>query len=128
MRFIWRPGGVLGTDDVGHASACPANSGELRSLGQAEACPTADPALVLAPEAPYPLRGGGALRTASLIQYLAHTRPVDLILFRQPGAADPATQLPAGLVRRVSVIQLPPTGRGQAARAVRNSARMVRRI
>jgi hypothetical protein len=36
--------------------------------------------------------------------------------------------LPAGLVRRVSVIQLPHTGRGQAARAVRNSLRMVRRI
>jgi len=88
----------------------------------------ADSALVLAPEAPYPLMGGGALRTASLIQYLARTRPVDLILFRQPGAPDPAVQLPAGLVRRVSVIQLPPTGRSQAARAFRNSARMVRRI
>jgi glycosyltransferase involved in cell wall biosynthesis len=98
------------------------------SYNAQESTVSADPALVLAPEAPYPLRGGGALRTASLIQYLAHTRPVDLILFRQPGAPDPATQLPAGLVRRVSVIQLPPTGRGQAARAVRNSARMVRRI
>lgn len=89
---------------------------------------SADPALVLAPEAPYPLVGGGALRTASLIQYLARTLPVDLILFRQPGVPDPAAQLPAGLVRRVSTIQLPPTGRGQAARAVRNSARIVRRI
>ncbi len=89
---------------------------------------SADPALVLAPEAPYPLRGGGALRTASLIQYLARTRPVDLILFRQPGAPDPAALLPAGLVRRVSSIQLPPTGRGRAARVVRNSARMVRRV
>jgi hypothetical protein len=72
--------------------------------------------------------GGGALRTASLIQYLSRTRPVDLILFRQPGAPDPASQLPSGLVRRVSVIQLPPTGRSQAARAVRNGVRMVRRI
>jgi glycosyltransferase involved in cell wall biosynthesis len=89
---------------------------------------SADPALVLAPEVPYPLRGGGALRTASLIQYLARTRPVDLILFRQPGAPDPAAQLPAGLARRLSVIQLPPTGRGRAARVVRNSARMVRRV
>jgi glycosyltransferase involved in cell wall biosynthesis len=87
---------------------------------------SAEPALVLAPEAPYPLAGGGALRTASLIQYLARTRPVDLILFRQPGAPDP--QLPPGLVRRASTIQLPPTGRGHVARAVRNSARMVRRV
>jgi glycosyltransferase involved in cell wall biosynthesis len=89
---------------------------------------SADPALVLAPEAPYPLRGGGALRTASLVQYLARTRPVDLILFRQPATPGPADQLPAGLVRRVSTIQLPPTGRGRTARAVRNSGRMVRRI
>ena len=87
-----------------------------------------DPALVLAPEAPYPLTGGGALRTASLIQYLSRTRPVDLIVFRQPGAPDPASHLPAGLVRRLSVIPLPPTGRGQAARAIRNTIRLVRGI
>jgi len=85
-------------------------------------------ALVLAPEAPYPLAGGGALRTASLIHYLARTRPVDLILFRQPGAPDPASLLPPGLVRRSSVIQLPATGRGEIARALRNTTRMVRRI
>src|SRR5437016_4865444 len=45
-------------------------------------------ALVLAPEAPYPLAGGGALRTASLLHYLAGTRAVDLIVFREPAAAD----------------------------------------
>jgi glycosyltransferase involved in cell wall biosynthesis len=89
---------------------------------------TPEPALVLAPEAPYPLAGGGALRTASLVHYLARTRPVDLIVFRQPGAPDPAEQLPAGLARRVSVILLPATGRGRAARAVRNSARLLRGV
>jgi len=89
---------------------------------------SADSALVLSPEAPYPLVGGGALRTASLLQYLARTRPVDLILFHQPGHSDPKSQLPPGLVRRVSVIQLPPTGRGLTARALRNSSRMVRRV
>jgi len=68
------------------------------------------------------------LRTASLIQCLARTHAVDLILFRQPGAPDPAAQLPPGLIRRASVIQLPPTGRGHTARAVRNSARLVRRV
>jgi len=93
-----------------------------------ESAVAADPALVLAPEAPYPLAGGGALRTASLIQYLARTRPVDLILFRQPGASDPAAHLPAGLIRHATVIQLPPTGRGQTARAARNIARLVRRV
>ena len=49
-------------------------------------------ALLLAPEAPYPLTGGGALRTASLVHYLAQRRAVDLIVFRQPGAPDPAAQ------------------------------------
>ena len=87
-----------------------------------------EPALVLSPEAPYPLVGGGALRTASLIQYLARTRPVDLILFRQPGDPAPAAHLPAGLARRVSVIPLPPTGRGPTARAVRNAVRLVRGV
>jgi len=87
-----------------------------------------DAALVLAPEAPYPFVGGGALRTASLIQYLARTRPVDLILFRQPGAPDPVLQLPPRLIRRASVIQLPPTRRGRTARAVRNGSRMIRRV
>jgi glycosyltransferase involved in cell wall biosynthesis len=89
---------------------------------------TPEPALVLSPEAPYPLAGGGALRTASLIHYLAQSRPVDLILFRQPGDPDPSECLPAGLVRHVSVIPLPATGRGHAARAVRNSMRLLRGV
>jgi len=89
---------------------------------------TTEPALVLAPEAPYPLVGGGALRTASLIRYLARTRAVDLILFRHSGAPDPAQHLPAGLARRVSVIQLPETGRGPVARAARNALRLARGV
>lgn len=83
-------------------------------------------ALVLAPETPYPLAGGGALRTASLLHYLALSHDVDLVVFRQPGAADPAASLPASLVRRVAVIDLPPNGRGLAARAFRNATRLVR--
>lgn len=89
---------------------------------------TEQAALVLAPEAPYPLLGGGALRTASIIHYLAQTRPVDLILFRQPGVDNPAQLLPAGLARRSTVIQLPPTGRGPVARIVRNSIRLARGV
>jgi len=85
-------------------------------------------ALVLAPEVPYPLVGGGALRTASLIQYLAQTRPVDLVVFRQPGAPHPAEYLPAGLIRRLAVIPLPATGRGPAARIIRNSIRLARGV
>jgi glycosyltransferase involved in cell wall biosynthesis len=81
---------------------------------------------VLAPEAPYPLTGGGALRTASLLHYLAQTHAVDLLVFRQPGAPDPAGLLPPGLVRRVLVLDLPPNGRSLAARVLRNAGRLAR--
>ena len=74
-------------------------------------------ALLLAPETPYPLTGGGALRTASLLHYLAQAHHVDLIVFRQPGGPDPAQRMPAGLVRRMTVIDLPANGRILAARA-----------
>ena len=85
-------------------------------------------ALLLAPEAPYPLAGGGALRTASLLHHLARSYKVDLLVFRQPGAPDPGAHLPAGLVRRIFVIDLPPNGRSFAARALRNAVRVTRAI
>jgi len=84
--------------------------------------------LVLAPEAPYPLAGGGALRTASLVHYLARRGAVDLIVFRQPGAPDPGKELPAGLVRKITVIELPAHSRNGAARAARNAGRVARKV
>ena len=83
-------------------------------------------ALVLAPETPYPLAGGGALRTASLVHYLAQRYAVHLVVFRQPGAGDPARDLPAGLVDRVTVIDLPANRRNLPARALRNAVRLAR--
>jgi glycosyltransferase involved in cell wall biosynthesis len=83
---------------------------------------------MLAPEAPYPMRGGGALRTASLLHYLAQSHDVDLIVFRQPGAPHPSEALPPGLVRRLIWIDLPANRRSLAARALRNSARVARRV
>jgi len=85
-------------------------------------------ALFLSAEAPYPLAGGGALRSASLLAYLARECDVDVIVFRQPGDADPAAAIPPGLARRVGVIQLPENGRGTAARAWRNAARLARGV
>jgi glycosyltransferase involved in cell wall biosynthesis len=99
----------------------------------------ASPALFLSAEAPYPLAGGGALRSASLLHYLARTRDVDVIVFRQPGDPDPAVQLPgvapsilpairlADLARRVTVIDLPPHSRRPSARAWRTASRLARR-
>lgn len=84
-------------------------------------------ALFLAPEAPYPIAGGGSLRSASLLEYLGRHYDVETIVFRQPGAPDPASLFPVGLVRRVTVLELPPNRRGFAARALRNAGRVVRR-
>jgi glycosyltransferase involved in cell wall biosynthesis len=90
---------------------------------------TAKPsALFFAPEAPYPLAGGGSLRSASLLEYLAHRYEVDVIVFRQPGAPDPAGLIPARLVRRITVLDLPANRRSFAARALRNAGRIVRRV
>jgi len=85
-------------------------------------------ALFISPEAPYPLAGGGALRSASLLNFLARRWQVDMITFRQPGAPDPREYMPAGLVRILHVLDLPPNARHTAARAWRNAGRLARRI
>jgi len=85
-------------------------------------------AVFLAPESPYPLAGGGALRSASLLHHLAAGFDTDLIVFRQPDAPDPSKQVPPGLVRRISVIELPAHHRSSAARAFRNTVRLARRV
>jgi polysaccharide biosynthesis protein PslH len=85
-------------------------------------------ALFLVPEVPYPLAGGGALRTASLIHGLARSHELDLIVFRQPMAPDPHKLIPPGLAQRVSVIDLPANGKSRAARGMRNALRLIREI
>ncbi len=85
-------------------------------------------ALMLAPEAPYPLEGGGALRSAALLHYLSESYTVDLIVFRQPGAPHPSESLPPGLVRDVHVINLPFHSRKPIARAWRNLERGARKV
>ncbi len=88
--------------------------------------PGNDSALLLSPEAPYPPAGGGALRTASIVEYLARNYELDLILFREPGAPDPSAALPPGIARRVAVIPLPLHARHALARAGRNFSRVLR--
>jgi len=75
---------------------------------------------MLAPEAPYPLHGGGAYRTASLLHYFAGFADVDLVLISESGR--PAL-LPPGLIRRQSVIGLPAHGKGTLERYLRNARR-----
>lgn len=80
-------------------------------------------ALVVSPEAPYPPVGGGATRTASLIDYLAKRYNIDVITFREcPG--DVRT-FPANRVRNTLVLDLPPHSKALASRASRNLGRFL---
>jgi glycosyltransferase involved in cell wall biosynthesis len=81
--------------------------------------------LMLSPEPPYPLHGGGAFRTASLLHYFARFAEVDLILISETGL--PAL-LPAGLVHSQQVIPLPRHSRSLVARVLRNARRAVRGV
>ncbi len=81
--------------------------------------------LMLSPEPPYPLQGGGAYRTASLLHYFARFAEVDLILISDNGK--PAL-LPSGLVRSQQVIPLPHHSRGLFARYARNAGRALRGV
>src|SRR5580700_1885335 len=83
-------------------------------------------ALFLAPEAPYPMIGGGPIRAASVLEYLAQRFSVHAIFFREPGAPNPAAAIPPGRVDRVDVIDLPFHSKGPLARVLRNASRMAR--
>ena len=82
-------------------------------------------ALVVSPEAPYPLAGGGAMRTASILEYLARRYTLDIILFREPGAPDPRSSFPAGMARNVHTIDLPYHSQRFHVRASRNLVRFL---
>jgi len=85
-------------------------------------------ALFLTPEAPYPAIGGGALRSASLLEYLGRRCEVDVIAFREQGSADPAAAFPPGLVRHVHVVDLPYHSRHVLLRIGRNLGRLARAV
>ncbi len=83
-------------------------------------------ALFLSPEAPYPAIGGGPLRSASLVEYLAQRYAVHAVVFRQPDAPDPGRAVPAGRIHRLDVMELPRHSKALAARAARNLSRLIR--
>ncbi|MGA2879349.1 MAG: glycosyltransferase [Bryobacteraceae bacterium] len=83
-------------------------------------------ALFLAGEAPYPTIGGGPIRAASVLEYLARRFSVHGIFFREPGAPDPADAIPAGRLDRVDVIDLPFHSKGPLSRVLRNATRLAR--
>ena len=85
-------------------------------------------ALFLTPEAPYPAFGGGAQRIASIMEYVGKRYATDALVFRQPGAADPHTAFPPGLIREVMVIELPTHSKTAFARGSRAVSRMLRGV
>ena len=76
-------------------------------------------ALFVSPEAPYPTIGGGALRSASVLEYLSQHYAVDAIFFAE-------TRVPPGHIERLETICLPYHSKRPAARAFRNAARLFR--
>jgi glycosyltransferase involved in cell wall biosynthesis len=83
-------------------------------------------ALFLSAESPYPMIGGGPLRSASLLEYLSRHFSVHAIVFRQEGDPDPKRFIPAGLLEKLDVLKLTRQSKSAIARATRNSIRMVR--
>ena len=82
-------------------------------------------ALFLSAEAPYPAIGGGPLRSASVLEYLARHYAVHAIVFRQSGEPHPALVIPAGLLARLDVIDLPHHSKHAVARVLRNGLRVL---
>lgn len=82
--------------------------------------------LFLSPEAPFPPVGGGALRSASLLAYLAQRSSVDRILFRQPGVEDPSTAIPSEYSGENCVIPLPYHRTDSFSKLTRNTMRVLK--
>lgn len=89
-------------------------------------CGDSEWALLLAPELPYPLAGGGAMRTASLLHFLAARFRLHLVSFTMGDGPQPASPFPPGTVERVDWIRLPVHRRSLAARGLRNARRLLR--
>jgi len=85
-------------------------------------------ALFLSPESPFPMIGGGALRSASVLQFLTERlgAEVHAIVFREQGSADPALAMPRGRVAKLDVVTLPHHSKSRARRVVRNALRFAR--
>ena len=100
-------------------SAVSGASAEPRGSASGAARAGRPRALFLSPEAPYPTLGGGALRSASVIEYLCRHYAVDAIVFAE-------TMLPPGRIERLETIRLPYHSKRPIARVLRNAIRLLR--
>lgn len=85
-------------------------------------------ALFLVPEVPYPTHGGGAIRSASVLEYLTQRYDVDVIVFHESGAPDSRALFPASIQGEILVLDLPRHRKDPISRAARNAERMARRV
>lgn len=85
-------------------------------------------ALLLAPEPPYPITGGGAMRTASLLHFLASRYRVHVVTFTVGDGPDPEAPLPANTAEQCDWIHLPHHRKTLAARVARNTLRLCRGV
>ena len=83
-------------------------------------------AIFLCPEPPYPLAGGGPMRSASLLHFLADRLAVHLITFRDGDSSDPTPFLNPGLAETVTCVSLPHHDKKTLARIYRNTGRLLR--
>src|SRR5947209_15519035 len=82
--------------------------------------------LFLSPESPYPVLGGGPLRSASILEYLAGRFEVHAVVFRQPGDSDPGNGFPPGRIHKLDLVDLPEHSKHHVARVMRNAGRFIR--
>ncbi len=80
-------------------------------------------ALVILPEAPYPVIGGGPLRTASILEGLAGRFEITAVHFRLSGDPDPARFYPPGLLHASHTLELPVHPKTFLPRLTRNLRR-----
>lgn len=85
-------------------------------------------ALVILPEAAYPVAGGGPLRTACMLEFLREHFALDVIHFRLSGDPDPLAQYPRGMVARQLLIDLPLHSKAFLPRLGRNLLRGIRGV
>lgn len=85
-------------------------------------------ALIILPEAAYPVAGGGPLRTACILEFLATRFDLDAIHFRLSGDPDPFAQYPDGMIDRRAIIDLPLHSKAFLPRLLRNLLRGVRGV
>lgn len=85
-------------------------------------------ALVVLPEAAYPVMGGGPLRTASILEWLRERYKLSAIHFSLAGETDPVGAYPEGMFGEVLRLELPRHDKGMRAKVWRNAKRAMRGV